>query len=70
MLVPKFTSKNYILHLINANNLALQSVDMKYVPLLIKYIVTKLYRKALETVKYKETTTMDMKKYLKQAFVS
>lgn len=39
-------------------------MDIKYVPLLIKSIVIKLYGKELTTIKYNDTKWVDIKKYL------
>lgn len=52
-LIPKSKGKFNVQQFINACNLAIHEVEVeKYVFLLIKYVVTKLFGKALEAVRY------------------
>lgn len=55
-LISKCPDASDFQQLINACDLLIHSVEEIYVPLLIKYVETKLYRKALKVVWYKNTT--------------
>jgi hypothetical protein len=57
------------LQFIQACELALESVEDKNIPIVIKYIKTRLSGKALEAIKYKDTSRWTyIKKYLTDAF--
>jgi len=57
------------LQFINAGDLAIESVDKEYLPLLIKYIKTKMSGKALNVCRYRDTSTWEnIKSILKNAY--
>ncbi|XP_025413700.1 uncharacterized protein LOC112685889 [Sipha flava] len=55
-LIPKSTGEDDVNQFIQACDLAIESVEKKNVSILIKYITTKLSGRALEAIKYKDTT--------------
>lgn len=56
---------------INSCDLAVNAIDERQVPLLIKIITTKLRGKALESIKYRDTSKWaNIKKYLTDSFES
>lgn len=68
-LVLKCTDESDVQQFINACDLTINSVDEKYVTLLIKYVITKLYGEVLNTVRYKDTIRwVNIKIYLKGVF--
>ena len=68
-LIPKCTGEDDIYQFTNACDLAIESVEEKNVPILIKYITTRLSGKALEAIKYKDTSKwIYIKKYLTDTF--
>jgi TPP-dependent pyruvate/acetoin dehydrogenase alpha subunit len=63
-LIPKSTGEDDVYQFIQACDLAIESVEKKNVPILIKYITTKL-----SAIKYKDTTKWkNIKKYLTDTF--
>ena len=70
-LIPTCSGETDVYQFINACDIAVNSVDRENVPLLIRYITTKLSGKALDVIKYKDTTKwVNIKKYLSEAFES
>jgi hypothetical protein len=70
-LIPNCTGNDDIYQFINACDLAVNSVDILNVPILIRYITTKLSGKALEVIKYKDLSKWAyIRKYLEDAFES
>uniref|UniRef100_A0A2S2QLA1 Uncharacterized protein n=1 Tax=Sipha flava TaxID=143950 RepID=A0A2S2QLA1_9HEMI len=68
-LIPKCTGEDDVYQFIQACELALESVEDKNIPIVIKYITTRLSGKALEAIKYKDTSRWPyIKKYLTDAF--
>ena len=68
-LIPNCTGENDFYQFINACDLAINSVEQEYVPLLVKYIVTKLSGRALVVTKYRDTSKwINIKKLLLETF--
>jgi TPP-dependent pyruvate/acetoin dehydrogenase alpha subunit len=55
-LIPKCTGEDDIYQFIQACELALESVEDKNIPIVIKYITTRLSGKDLEAIKYKDAS--------------
>lgn len=64
-LIPKYTrEESDVQKFINACDLAIHSVNEKYITVLIKFVVTKLYGKISEAVSYKDTIRwVELKKH-------
>lgn len=70
-LIPHCSGEDDVYQFINACDLAVHSVEKINVPILIRYITTKLSGKALEIIKYKDLTKWtNIKKYLEGTFES
>jgi len=70
-LIPIYTGEEDIYQFITACDLAVDAVDSEYLPLLNKYILTKLKRKASEITKYRDASKWaNIKQLLLSAFES
>jgi len=70
-LIPHCSGEEDIYQFINACDLAVNSIDKANVPILIRYITTRLSGKPLEIIKYKDLSKwVYIKKYLEEAFES
>jgi hypothetical protein len=68
-LIPISTGEYDVYQFIQACDLAIESVKKKNVPILIKYKTTRLSDRALEAIKYNDTTKWkNIKKYLTHTF--
>lgn len=68
-LIPLCTGEDDIYPFINACDMAVNLVEEKFAPTLVKYITTRLSGRALEMIKYKNVTKwVYIKSYLTDAF--
>jgi len=69
--IPYCSGEENITQFINACDIAVNSVDLINVPLLIRYLLTKLSGKPAECLKYKDTSKwVYIKKHLEEAYAS
>jgi len=70
-LIPNCSGEDDIYQSISACDLAINSIDRANVPILIRYITTRVSGETLEVIKYKDLSKwVYIKKYLEEAFES